>query len=178
LGKYTCVLALQHIKLKTSSGHSRCPIPTLGLKSECPTCSMRVCVCAYAHTNTPVHVDSLVFLNNLSEVSNLEADTVCLFDVFLGPVWNRRTGTGHLLGPQIIDHKYVVERHQYVMKVTLKHKWCGEQVRHMWKLIITHLYLPSMWDEGKPNSLHSHLKDFDFFEEYDWWLLSLSVTVI
>ena len=41
-----CILSLQYIWI--SSGLSRCLVPTPGLTSEYPTCS--VCVCAYTHT--------------------------------------------------------------------------------------------------------------------------------
>jgi len=36
----------------------------------------------------------------------------------------------------------------------------------MWKMIVTHMYLPSMWDQAKPKSLHSQIADFDCFEEW------------
>ena len=40
------------------------------------------------------------------------------------------------------------------------------QVRSMWKMFVTHMYLPSMWDEGKPRALYAQLKDFEHFEEW------------
>jgi len=45
--QYICMLSLQYIWI--SSGLSRCLVPTPGLTSEYPTCS--VCVCAYTHTH-------------------------------------------------------------------------------------------------------------------------------
>jgi len=36
----------------------------------------------------------------------------------------------------------------------------------MLKMIVTHMYLPSMWDKAKPNALHSQIIDFDSFEEW------------
>ena len=45
--RYICILSLQYIWI--SSGLSRCLVPTPGLTSEYPTCS--VCVYAYTHTH-------------------------------------------------------------------------------------------------------------------------------
>jgi len=45
--RYICILSLQYIWI--SSRLSRCLVPTPGLISEYPTCS--VCVCAYTHTH-------------------------------------------------------------------------------------------------------------------------------
>jgi len=36
----------------------------------------------------------------------------------------------------------------------------------MWKMIVTHMCLLSMWDQAKPKSLHSQIADFDCFEEW------------
>ena len=36
----------------------------------------------------------------------------------------------------------------------------------MCKMIVTHMYLPSMWDEEKVKALYFQLKDFDSFEEW------------
>ena len=36
----------------------------------------------------------------------------------------------------------------------------------MWKMIVTHMYLLSMWDKARPNALHSQMTDFDSFEEW------------
>jgi hypothetical protein len=33
-------------------------------------------------------------------------------------------------------------------------------------MIVTHMYLPSMWDKAKPNALHSQITNFDSFEEW------------
>jgi len=67
---------------------------------------------------------------------------------------------------EMIDYKYVVQRHQYVIEVTLKYELYGEHVQSMWKQIITHLYLSSMWDLSNPSSLHSQLLDFDSSEQW------------
>jgi len=45
--------------------------------------------------------------------------------------------------------------HQYVIQVHL-----------MWKMIVTHMYLPSMWYKAKPNALHSQITNLDSFEEW------------
>jgi len=34
-------------------------------------------------------------------------------------------------------------------------------------MIVTHMYLPSMWDEGKAKSVYAVLNDFDSVE--DWY---------
>jgi len=36
----------------------------------------------------------------------------------------------------------------------------------MWKMIVTHMYLLSMWDEAKPNVVHATHKNFLSFEEW------------
>jgi len=60
---------------------------------------------------------------------------------------------------QKIDHTIddLPHEHQYVIQVHL-----------MWKMImiVTHMYLPSMWDKAKPNALHSQITDFDSYEEW------------
>ena len=58
---------------------------------------------------------------------------------------------------QRVDHTINVwpQQHQYVIQVHLT-----------WKMIVTHMYLPSMWDEGKSKSVYSVLNDFDSFEEW------------
>ena len=33
-------------------------------------------------------------------------------------------------------------------------------------MFVTHMYLPSMWDGGKPRALYAQLKDFEHFEEW------------
>ena len=40
------------------------------------------------------------------------------------------------------------------------------QERSMWKMFVTHMYLLSMWDEGKLRTLYAQLKDFEHFEEW------------
>ena len=36
----------------------------------------------------------------------------------------------------------------------------------MCKMIVTHMYLPSMWDKEKAKSVYPVLEDFDSFEEW------------
>ena len=52
----------------------------------------------------------------------------------------------------------------------------GEHVQSMWKQIITHLYLPSMWNLSNPGSLHSQLLDFDSSEQ--WYRAELRVRLV
>jgi len=54
--RYICTLSLQYIRVWISSGLSRCLVPTPGLTSEYPTCSVCACACSHTHnkfTSTP-----------------------------------------------------------------------------------------------------------------------------